>query len=206
MRTLLQAERVVYAAIFLVVGVFMASDALGASKIYKRVDANGNVVFTDVPPAANEQAETVEINSPNTYQRDDILTVEGDRQPWIVAADDETSDAPPAAPYHSLTVRSPEDDANIRENAGNVNIVTAVQPALQPGHRLRLLLDDAPVGPSQTRPVFALTNVDRGTHRVTPQVVDDAGTVLFSGTPSIFHLQRFSVLNAPGRPGPAGNN
>jgi hypothetical protein len=84
--------------------------------------------------------------------------------------------------------------------------VANLQPRLQPGHRIRLLLDNAPTGSAQSNGVFALTNADRGTHTVAAQVVDDDGAVVFTGSSTTFHLQRHSVLNTPPRPSPAGNN
>jgi hypothetical protein len=77
----------------------------------------------------------------------------------------------------------------VRENAGNVTIITQVDPELKTGHRIRVLLDGAPEqeGPQTS---FLLTNVDRGTHAVSAEIVDDSGNVLLASSASVFHLLR----------------
>jgi hypothetical protein len=97
--------------------VFVASNTFSESKIYTTVDANGNVVFMDVPPRADAKAEAVDIKVPNTFQPDDILPTQGGRAPWILQSEGEDGDESASPSYHSLAIRSPSDNANIRENA-----------------------------------------------------------------------------------------
>ena len=50
--------------------VLFAASPLVASAdtvIYKKVDRYGNVTYTDVPPRAEEQAETIDIDGLNSY-------------------------------------------------------------------------------------------------------------------------------------------
>ena len=95
---------------------------------------------------------------------------------------------------HALIV-SPADDSAVRGNAGELTVRARVDPPLQRGHRLRLLLDGIAQGVAGRASTFELENIDRGTHSLALQVVDDAGRVLFTGTPSTFHLLRHSRLH-----------
>ena len=95
---------------------------------------------------------------------------------------------------HALIV-SPADDSAVRGNAGRLTVLARVDPPLQRGHRLRLLLDGIAQGVAGRASTFEVENIDRGTHNLQLQVVDDAGRVLFTGTASTFHLLRHSRLH-----------
>ena len=164
-----------------------------AATIYKKIDADGNVTFTDVPPRAEESAETIDLESPNYF-----TPPPGAVGPAIDDEDEEEeAEAVPPHEYTSVEVASPDDDATLRQNAGNVTITTTVEPFLAPNHLLRLLLDGSPAGNPNRTGTFNLANIDRGTHQIQIQVVEPDGTVVFGGEPSVFHLLRYSAI----RPG-----
>jgi hypothetical protein len=135
-----------------------------SSRIYKTVDENGNVVFTDIPPKDGDQTKSVAVETP-------------------------------------LAITTPANNASVRENAGNVNIMARVDPELRIGHKIRIVLDGSPEQ-AGAQNAFILPNVDRGTHTLVAEVIDDAGNVVISSPPTTFHLQRVS---AP-RPTPARAN
>ena len=97
--------------------------------------------------------------------------------------------------YTRAVVVSPADDAAVRSNAGNLTVLTHVEPQLQDGHRLQLLVDGTPRGAAGRNPEFHIENVDRGTHSLQLQIVDDSHRILFTGPPSTFHLLRHSRLH-----------
>ncbi|NIP16311.1 MAG: DUF4124 domain-containing protein [Pseudomonadales bacterium] len=186
-------------------GLLSSAQAAAGTTIYKTIDEDGNVVFTDTPPRADGPSETVTVSSPNSFDPAEAGTEGSTRQLWIV--DPDAEDETPGEVYAALTITSPEEDENIRENAGNVTVTVKLEPPnLQPGHRIRLLLDGSPTGGTSTTGLFALTNVDRGTHSLKAEVVDEAGKLIYAGPASTFHLQRYSVLNAPVRPANPINN
>lgn len=170
--------------------VTLAATSDAASRIYKTVDENGNVVFTDIPPKEGESGQAIAVETPNTFQPEQPET----REQWIVEPDEEAAED--EFVYNSIIITSPTNDQAVRENAGNVTIATQVEPELQIGHHIRIVMDDTPeqAGP-QT--VFTLPNVDRGTHTLLAQVVDDAGNVLLTSSPVVFHLQRVSIRKQP---------
>lgn len=185
--------------------LLLSAQATAGTTIYKTVDENGNVVFTDTPPRVDGPSETISLPAPNSFDPAEAGTEASSRQLWIV--DPDAEDEISGTFYAGLTIATPVDDENIRENAGNVTVSVDLEPPnLQPGHRIRLLLDGTPTGGTNTTGSFALTNVDRGTHSLKAEIVDDAGQVVFTGPSSTFHLQRYSVLNAPARPANPINN
>ena len=168
----------------------LASSLALAEQTYRWVDENGNMVFSDQPPPPGVQGEAVDIPPASVVE-----TYKPPRTDAAEPATDEaTADADKPVRYSSLSIVSPENDATIRENAGNVSIVVESRPALQPGHRLRLYLDGVLLQDSEKLSAN-LTNVDRGTHTIRAEIVDGSGKVLRKAT-SQFHLLRHSINQA----------
>lgn len=166
--------------------VALTAVSCGASgQIFRTVDANGNVVFTDIAPVDRSgQTPSTAVTVPPTN------TVPAPAAPAARA-----NDAPPAPPavYTAVSVVSPNDGDTIRENAGNVRIETATTPPLRADHRLVLILNGSPSAVEAVNGVFQLSNVDRGSHTVSVRVVDrDGGTIMDSRT-TTFHLMRATV-------------
>ena len=74
-----------------------------------------------------------------------------------------------------------------------LSIAATVSPNIDPGHTVQALIDGnvAAEGPSTS---FALTNIDRGTHALVVQIVDEAGNVLIASPEITFHMLRYSAL------------
>jgi hypothetical protein len=158
-----------------------------AQAIYRIVDSQGRVTYSDRPQPG---AEAVEIGSMNT-----VRTV---APPGAGAEDRGQRATPPDLNrYQSLRIVRPTADEAVRSNAGNLSVAVAVNPELMRSHRFRLLLDGQPVDESVSGS-FQLNNVNRGTHSLTVQVLDRGDRVLIQSLPVTFHLLRHSVLNRAG--------
>ena len=168
---------------------YSAADA--GTRIYKTVDADGNIVFTDVPPLDTSKSQEVKVGVSNTFENPQLGP--GARQVWNGGQDGEQTPAETEFAYHQAVIVAPVNDASLRENGGNVSVKTRISPNLRPGHKLRLLVDESPLGRLISASEFALTNVDRGSHTLRLQIVNQAGAVIFDGPGSTFHLQRTSI-------------
>ena len=174
-----------------------------AAQIYKVTDADGNVVFTDVPPRPDEQADQVELGIGSTFEIEDALPADSSATSWSStdSSDENTEDIQQSG-YEMLKVVAPENDSSVRENAGNVVVSIAINPELRPGNRLQLEMDGKVIRTTTTKRIN-LTEVDRGSHVLRAHVIDDSGDRLISSEPSVFHLSRYSVLTAPNQPRPS---
>ncbi|MDZ7670250.1 MAG: DUF4124 domain-containing protein [Gammaproteobacteria bacterium] len=190
-------------SIALCLAMLGAAPAEANGRIYKTVDEDGNVVFTDVPPRPEQRGETVDLNSGNSFtppeRENDGISLEAWRGDEPAGPEDEEETV---TRYNSLQVASPQNDAAVRDNAGNVSITATVDPDLQPGHTLQLFLDGE-LQQSGGTTTFQLSNVDRGTHEVQLRIVGPGGEILMTSPGSVFHLQRRSVILQPG--GARGN-
>lgn len=150
------------------------------AEIYTYVDDEGNRVFTDRP--GGRAVEALDAKAVNSMPA----------PPLAPAKPRETPSAPRFA-YRQLEIVEPAPDATIRSNAGDLSIQVSSDPALQPGHQYRLLLDGSPAAPDGSAPVFALHNIDRGSHQVLVEIVDANGQAIQRSPPRIFHLMRTSL-------------
>ena len=160
------------------VAVLLAG-AASAGPIYRQVDGDGRITFTDTP---RPSAERLVQDAANTYRAPPKKQLgaqvsEPVRQP---------SDA--FAGYESVRIESPREEA-LRANDGRIRIVAATQPALQAGHRATLLLDGEIVQQSKGL-TFDLTEVERGTHELAVRIVDGSGHVLAESRTKVVHLLR----------------
>ncbi len=156
--------------------------ALPASAdVFTYIDAQGNRVFTDQPKSGGAKAVPLApSNRMSTTQTTPISTA---KKP----------EKKPQLRYDLLRILSPEPDATVRSTAGEIIVSVTSEPGLQSGHRYRLLLDDRPVGEPGPSPVFALSNIDRGTHQLSMEILDEQGQTVERTANQPFHMQRMSL-------------
>ena len=151
-----------------------------SADIYKSVDKNGVVTFSDTPPkeksASNERIE---------------LPAHTNRMPSIEAPErlvDENSEAPTNPSI--LIITAPLDNATIPMGPGIFDVLADVQPPLKDDEFVELHLDDTPVAPPQKTPQWTLTYVTRGAHKLEIRRVSSSGVLLDSSAPiTVFVLR-----------------
>lgn len=152
--------------------------------VYRSVDADGNVGYTDRP---SPDAEKVKIDKVQT----------------VPAGPDDFKYTPPEKPdlgnYTKLEIFNPENNHVFTGNTGEVNVSVTITPALRESDSFIFYMDGKKQGDSGS-PSFQMTNLDRGTHTVKVDVVNKDGKSLKSSAPVSFTIKRTSALN-PNRPG-----
>jgi hypothetical protein len=156
--------------------------ALPASaEVFTYIDAQGNRVFTDQPKPGN--ARRVPLATSN-------------RIPAADATRSRTAqkiEKKPLFHYDMLRILVPEPDATLRSTAGEIIVSVTSEPGLQKGHRYRLLLDGQPTAEPGISPVFALNNIDRGTHQLSVEILDEQDRTVERTANQPFHMQRISL-------------
>lgn len=153
-----------------------------AAEVYTYIDAQGNRVFTDQP---HKNAKRVEILPSNSTT--------GAPPPRTVKSSPAKPQVAPPFRYELLRILVPEPDATVRDADGQVIVTVSSDPALQPGHGYRLYLDGQMVGQEGRSPVLALNNIERGTHQLSVEIVDELGRSLERTPNQPFHMQRISL-------------
>ncbi|EJM86798.1 hypothetical protein PMI32_00497, partial [Pseudomonas sp. GM60] len=158
--------------------------ALSASaEVFTYIDAQGNRVFTDQPGSGN--AKRVPLATSNRMSANPTGAA-----PVIAEKRTETK---PLFRYDMLRVLVPEPDATIRSSAGELIVSITSEPGLQRGHRYRLLLDGQPTAEPGPSPVFALSNIDRGSHNLSVEILDEHGRIVERTANQPFHMLRISL-------------
>ncbi|CAE6949753.1 Penicillin-binding protein [Pseudomonas marincola] len=153
-----------------------------AAQVYTYIDAEGNRVFTDKPRAGN--AKRVELPTTNT------MPVPGQTRAPVTKVE---KPAEPQVHYQLLRILVPQPDATIRSNNGDLIVSATSEPTLQQGHRYRLLLDGNVTGEAGTSPVFPLENLDRGTHQLSVEIIDEQDRTVERTPNQPVHILRTSL-------------
>lgn len=166
--------------------------ALPASaQIYKYTDASGNTAYSSQPPNGTK-AETVELPPLNSVE-----TVVPAPPPPLPATQNQnqTQNQQSAAAYQVLALKDLPQDEALRANNGSFTVGVAIEPRLQPGHLLQLIVDGAPYGQPTNIPRLQVMELDRGEHSFSVQVLENQRSIQQSETVNLT-VQRVHV----GRP------
>ncbi|MCH1919537.1 DUF4124 domain-containing protein [Shewanella sp. A3A] len=161
----------------------IAMSAHGA--IYKWVDKDGKVHYSDEP---HPNAEVVQLN-------------ENTQNSVTIPAPKPLNITPAAAPAtteqqsrYQLSITSPQQEATIRSNAGDLTVAVNVEPQLASGHQLQLFIDGVAATELQAAGIFQLHDIDRGEHQIEAKVVLQNGKVLASSSATTFFMHQAGLI------------
>jgi len=159
---------------------------IASAAIYTYLDANGERVYTDKPPQ-HQQVETVNIAPINQLP---AISVPPVIKPPPAYQNDTIN---PAAHYQVLRILTPEPNATIRANDRQLIVMISSEPALLDGHLYRVLLDGELAAEPSRSPVFPLSQIDRGTHKLAVEIINEQGAVLERTPSQPFHLRQTTL-------------
>ena len=160
-----------------------------AAQIYKYTDTSGNTAYSNQPPNGTK-AETVELPPLNSVE-----TVVPAAPPPLPAPQNQNQNQQSAAAYQVLALKDLPEDEALRANNGSFTVGVAIEPRLQPGHLLQLVVDGAPYGQPTNIPRLQVVELDRGEHSLSVQVLENQRSIQQSETVNLT-VQRVHV----GRP------
>lgn len=166
-----------------------------AGEIYKHVDEDGNVTYTDEPIEGAERLESTEPESVYRFRTPDRLDVSGQAEPQE-----------PEAPYRSVRILQPRPEGTVRDNRGIVEVRVGTEPQLRQGDAVEYILDGearGDPGPELTR---RLTGVHRGEHQIRARIVDGNGETVAESEPVTFYMHQASRLHGGGQGNGSGSN
>ncbi len=157
------------------------------AEIYKIVDENGRITFTD-KPRPNQNAKTVELLPLNTQPTHHAPTSTPNKKA-----------AKSKAPSASIAITAPTDGTTIPTGQRTIPVNAAVKPYLTAGQRIQLYLDGTPKGSPQAGGHYTLTEVYRGQHTIQAAIVDKHGKAVSHSKAITIYVKR---QTAP-KPNPA---
>jgi len=164
-----------------------------SAAVYKSVDAQGNIVYTDEPTGNGKPLDLPPLSTipPPKYTPS---------QPSAKPIDSGSG-------YTKISIVSPTQEETLRDNTGAVPVSAGLEPALNgvAGHRFQFYLDGQTQGEPTQSSRIVIANVDRGAHNVAVAVVDGEGKEVTRSSPVQFYLHRQSINfpRGPGAPTPA---
>lgn len=152
-------------------------------QVYRSVDKDGRIIFTDKPPA-DRPSDAILVKPTNTVS-------------MSVSNSDDYVDQKntKVMKYDSLVIISPSNDQFFGQDVDSVTLHAKLKPRLRDGDKAQLYYDGKPVGDDEL--FFTVSNLERGTHTVEAKVFDQSNAVLIEAAPVQFHVRRTSVLNKP---------
>ncbi len=156
------------------------------AEIYKWVDKNGNVHFSD---SETDGAQPVELPKGNIYT-----------PPETSEVPERVEEKKQISGYTNMAIVQPELNATIRSNIGDVSVSIDLAPGLRPGDSITLYMDGKELLKNKTETTFDLSGINRGSHTLRAAVIGADGAELISSKSTIFHLHKVSVrkkTNAP---------
>ncbi len=188
-------------AYFLILAVLvlaLAATPLMAD-IYKVVDKDGNVTFTDQPPGDGSKPITLQpisvIETP-VYETKPKPSVEGeDGQPLSLRTLRKM--------YRDFAIVAPQSEESIFNPQAPVTVAWSTGTPLQPGMKASVSVDGK-VQATTTERVVAVANLDRGEHTVTAVLTNERNQTVATAEPIVFFVRRPNLYNNRARPTPHG--
>jgi hypothetical protein len=165
------------------------------AQVYKVVDENGNVTYTDRPPA--EGARPVELPPLSVVEAPDYSEASGQQAPGDEAAtgeDKKLSLRTLRRLYRDFAIISPGNEESIWNPQQPIPVTWSVSSPLQPGMTVRVSIDGVEQAKT-TQPVISIDGLARGEHTVTAELLDEVNRRIATAKPVIFFVQRPSVYN-----------
>jgi hypothetical protein len=177
--------------------VLLLLSNIAAAQVYKLVDKDGNVTYTDQPPPDGSKP----------MKLPELSVIESDYQPETTPAADAAADGdatPTAEPtprelrkmYRDFRITRPAQEETFWGTANTVVVSWGSATALLPDMSVRLFVDGTPHGDSQDG-MMAMT-LDRGEHKVYAEMRDGRGRRVVVTETITFFVQQASVgFNQP---------
>lgn len=171
----------IYSACIILSFGFAAANA--GTEVYMSMDAEGNVIFSDMPSDDSQRHEVRELPSLPAFNPEPPPTPEPAKRTEA------------AFSYTSLAIVSPRDREPLPTGAaGNVEVSGVLSPALRDSDNL-VLLDNGAIIAKGRQTSFNLQNLDRGEHSLQLQVRNADDEPLISSNLVVLPVFRASSLS-----------
>lgn len=157
-----------------------------ADEIYKWVDENGQMNFSDIP---RDGATEIELAPAQTFSVPSAQSAATSS-----SATTRVAGSKEVASYEAMEIVNPATEETIWNTGGEVTVSVSLQPGLQTGHQIRLYIDGKPLpnlAPNSSS--LQISEVPRGQHQLRAEVRDQNGEVLITAQPTTFFYQQTAV-------------
>ena len=153
--------------------------APAAAGVYKYIDENGQVAYSDRPV---EGAEKLKIRSRTTPS---YAAQPSQPEQQESAAGPKNKDHK----YSSFELLTPKNDKTISDRSGSVQVIFLPSPKLAPDHEIIVTVDGKDISRGRHANI-SLSQVPRGSHDVSGRIESADGKILIKSDKVTFHVKR----------------
>jgi hypothetical protein len=166
-------------------GLIACTVAAGATA-YKSVGPDGKVTYTDRP---TPNAKEVALPEPSTYAPPAL--------PAGAGAPISGGGALSSGEYRGFAIAAPKNEETLHNRDRTVDVDLSLDPALQEGHTLSLVLDGAEIAKGLRKAQIRLTDVERGPHRLEAAIYAGDGREIERSPPIRFYVVTETLIKEP---------
>jgi len=169
----------------LIATLLLLSITTGATAaVYKWVQPDGSIIYSDHPPQDNA--------SPANLPPVQEIKIAPPPPSSPETTPDERAEKPRTTTYTNLAITEPTANSTIRSNGGQVSVKLDLEPPLQKGDSIAVVLDGKELGTGKGTTIN-LSNVARGDHSLRAVVRNAQGDTVIRSSTITFHLLRASA-------------
>jgi len=151
-----------------------------SADIYRIVDEEGKVTFTDKPPHDAPTKEKVHLPTANIQPA--LKTI-----PTVKTVQEEIEG------YQKIAILTPTHDMTIPPGHETLTVQVGLSPALKRGHFVQLIFDGNPLGSPTAATSFNIDSLIRGEHSIQIQIVDSKQKIIGTSNTNTIHVKRGSI-------------
>ncbi|GAB2685012.1 DUF4124 domain-containing protein [Aliiglaciecola sp. 3_MG-2023] len=166
----------------IIIALLLFSVAAIGETLYKIVNSDGSITYTDTPQSGAEPLDLENTNStvmPSLTNGVSKKPIKRNRLEF---------------PDYQLKIISPADKQTLRNNSGKVSVTAQLEPV--GNGKFEIYLDGELVQTSPA-PSFRLQNVVRGEHSIQVKFIHHTGKILALSKPRVFYMHQASTLINP---------
>lgn len=177
--------------IFLSLAIFSSATF---AEIYRSMDADGTVTYSDQP---HPKSEAVSLPSVN-------IATQSNTQNTNATTDSMTTKKKKTS-YTQFKITAPKDQDTF-QNATEIPVTISISPALQEGDKIQFYLDGKAVSEPINSTSYSIPKIkgtteiiERGSHSITADLLSEEGEVIKT-TPAVTIYAHYVTLFSPSRP------
>ncbi|MFC1778275.1 DUF4124 domain-containing protein [Pseudomonadota bacterium] len=173
-----------------------------AAEVYKIVDKDGNVTYTDKPPADGSKPMDL---PPLSVIETPVYGKTPRQEAEEAAAAGGTKEVPLRTlrnNFRDFAIISPLQEESVWRPEGPISIAWSSSNQLLEGMRVQIFLDGQQQADT-TAPMIPVSGLDRGEHTVTAQIKDTRNRTIATAEPITFYVRQPGLSNRV-RPAPSG--
>lgn len=174
----------------LVLAGLAVSLAAASQEIYRWVDKDGVVHYSDQPDSPN--AKLIDVIEPNAYEAQDAAAAAA-----AAGATEEPDDQQGVSPYDSLAISSPSPDQVYFGADAVVNVTADLSGTLRPDHSVVFFLNGNRKAADGLSTEYS--GLARGSYFLRASILDQNGDPVITSQQTTFHVRQPSI-NSPQSP------